>query len=327
MSSSLHIVAEKPLVPLITVGITCFNAAETIERALQSAFEQDWENKEIIVVDDASTDESFSIIESFALKNPNIRVIRHESNKGYPGALNTLLSEATGEFLAFFDDDDESRNDRLTLQWKRIIDYEQTTGSDMVFCYTNRLVVRREQKKPTTITQAIGRSSPEPHGTAVSDFLLCLLEPPPFVWGQFGSCTLMVRRSVLLELGGFDVSFRRCAEWDIAIRAGFKDGHFVAVDLPLVTQHLTPGIGSEKSGRAPLRYSLALRRKHRAYLLESGLYWASVAQAYARFHYSRGERWRHRMFTGLACLFAPTRLLQQFLRRKARSGRKPSGKQ
>ena len=44
--------------PLITIGITCFNAEKTIERALLSAINQDWPNFEIIVVDDASTDSS-----------------------------------------------------------------------------------------------------------------------------------------------------------------------------------------------------------------------------------------------------------------------------
>ena len=48
--------------PLITIGITCFNAENTIENALESAFSQDWPNLEVIVVDDNSTDKSFEIL-------------------------------------------------------------------------------------------------------------------------------------------------------------------------------------------------------------------------------------------------------------------------
>jgi glycosyltransferase involved in cell wall biosynthesis len=304
--------------PTITIGVTCFNAETTIERALRSAVLQKWSNKEIIVIDDASTDESLAVINSLAAEYSEIRVIRHEVNKGYPGALNTILKSANGEFIAFFDDDDESCIDRLQLQWQRIVEYEKNHLTDIVFCYSNRDVVPVGQEKPTQITNAIGRNAPEPHGDSVSDFLLTLVESDPYVWGQFGSCTLMVRRSTLELLNGFDEKFRRCAEWDMAIRAGFMQGHFIAVDQSLITQYLTSGVGSEKSGKAPLRYALALRYKHRPYLVKQGIYWSALAQARARFHYSRNERWLHRLFTGLACLFAPRRLLPHILAQRTR---------
>ena len=304
--------------PLITIGITCYNAADTIERTIQSAIHQDWPNKEIIVVDDASTDNSFAVIETLAGSNSNIRVIRHEDNKGSPSANNTILNAANGEFIAFFDDDDESRSDRLTLQWKRIVDFESSHPSDIVFCYSNRAVVLAGQEKPTLTTLAIGRSAPEPYGEAVSNFLLTLIETTPFVWGQFGNCTLMVRRSTLELLSGYDETFRRCAEWDLAIRGGFIDGHFIAVDQSLITQYLTSGVGPEKSGKTPLRYALELRYKHRAYLVKQGIYWSALAQAHARFHYSRGERWLHRLFTGLACIFSPWHLMPRLLSQRVR---------
>ena len=50
--------------PLITIGITCFNAEETIEIALKSAFSQDWSNYEVIVVDDGSSDNSIEILKN-----------------------------------------------------------------------------------------------------------------------------------------------------------------------------------------------------------------------------------------------------------------------
>jgi glycosyltransferase involved in cell wall biosynthesis len=303
--------------PLISIGITCFNAADTIERSVTSALSQDWLNKEIIVVDDASTDASRVVLSRLVKSHPEVRFIRHAANRGYPGALNTIVGAARGTFVAFFDDDDKSRPERVRLQWQRLLAYERLQGSDLIFCYTNRQVVRLGQDRPTRTTLAIGRRPPEPHGENVAKYLLCLFRAKPFVWGEFGSCTLMARSSTLLQLGPFDEEFRRCAEWDMAIRLAFQGGHFIAVDQPLVTQYLTPGL--EKSGRAPLRYARALRRKYRFYLSRQGLYWLSLAQAHARFHFAGGRLWKSRLFTAVACLLAPQRVFYHLLSGRVRA--------
>src|SRR3990172_3788236 len=74
------------LVPSVTIGITC----ETIRRSVESALGQRWPRKEIIVVDDASHDGSWPILEELQKTHQDLRIIRHEVNRGYPGALNTL---------------------------------------------------------------------------------------------------------------------------------------------------------------------------------------------------------------------------------------------
>src|SRR5262245_24963779 len=106
--------------PLVTIGITCFNATDTIQRAIASALKQDWPNKEILIVDDASLDGSAERLQEIARRQPELRIIRHDANQGYAGALNSVIKSSRGEFLAIFDDDDESRPERITKQWKRI---------------------------------------------------------------------------------------------------------------------------------------------------------------------------------------------------------------
>ena len=92
--------------PLVTIGIPCFNAEDTIKRAIKCALTQDWPNIEVIIVDDCSTDKSCQIIKKIISQNPRARLIIHDNNKG-PGAVRSLiLSEAKGEYIAFFDDDD-----------------------------------------------------------------------------------------------------------------------------------------------------------------------------------------------------------------------------
>ncbi len=276
---------------------------------------QDWPHLEIVVVDDCSTDGSWDVLEELASRDDRIRVIRHEVNKGYPAALNTIVSHAQGEFVAFFDDDDDNVPDRLRAQVERIEAYERGTGAQLVFCYSNRAVVHGGETKPHHIAKAIGRVPREPSGPMVADFILGIDADPGYTWGRFGSCTLMVRRSTLDAVGPFDETFRRSAEWDMAIRGAQMGAHFIAVDRPLITQHKTAT--ADKAGTIPLRYALKLRDKHRDYLKARGLYRASRLIAHSNFHGNGQRKWRARGFRALAYLTAP-KLIGGFLaRRKA----------
>ncbi|MCB1784299.1 MAG: glycosyltransferase family 2 protein [Alphaproteobacteria bacterium] len=299
-------------VPFISIGITCFNCEDTIGRAIESAQAQVYPSFEILVVDDCSTDRSVSIVEAIAAKDERVRLIRHIENKGYPAALNTISGEARGDFIAFFDDDDTSVPERLGKQMERISSFRSRYSGDVpVLCYANRTVV---QDRGTHTAFAIGRCAPEPSGADVIRFILLDVMPEPFVWGVFGSCSLMMETRFLQRIGGFDESFRRCAEWDMAIRAASAGAHFLAVDETLVTQYKTDT--SDKSGTIPLVYTLRLRDKHRSFFGRANLYYASVLQAYARFYFFRERMALSRLFRLMACLCAPGILLVPQLRRK-----------
>jgi glycosyltransferase involved in cell wall biosynthesis len=301
-----------PEFPLITVGITCFNAADTITRAIHSAIKQDWPNKEIVVVNDASTDRSDVALQAMVRQHPGLRIIQHTTNEGYSGALNTIVKASRGEFIAIFDDDDESRQIRLTKQWRRLTDYERLHGAELVLCYANREVVRPGQSKPCHVAMAIGREPPEPSGPIVADYLFGHLADSHHVWGMLGSCTLMARRRTFLAVGDFDVSFRRCAELDFALRASLRGTHFIAVNEPLIIQYKTPS--ADKSGKTPLKYALKLRHKHKEYLINEGAYLASLAMARAWFHGNAGHSWRYWFFLAVAYGLLPSPLLAAKLR-------------
>ena len=298
--------SSEPL-PLVTIAITCFNAADTIRRAIDSALRQDWPRKEIVIVDDASTDGSGKRLEEIARSHPLLRVVRHEVNAGYAGALNSAIEASRGAFLAIFDDDDESRPDRITRQWQRITDYERAHDAGLVLCYTNRNVVRHGQNDISHVAAAMGREAPEPHGRAVASYLFGYFADPRYVWGMLGSCTLMARRSTFAAIGAFDQSFRRSAELDFAVRAALQGAHFIAVNQALITQYKTPG--GEKSGTIPLQYALNLRRKHRDFLARENVYLASLAMAHGWFHSNAGRAWRSRLFMALAYALLPLNIL------------------
>jgi teichuronic acid biosynthesis glycosyltransferase TuaG len=101
----------------ISVVIPCFNSATTIERALRSVEHQTTKPHEVLVVDDASSDNSISVIEQFASTSSlNIRVIKQSVNGGPSVARNTAWNTATSEFIAFLDADDQWHPQKLELQ-------------------------------------------------------------------------------------------------------------------------------------------------------------------------------------------------------------------
>jgi glycosyltransferase involved in cell wall biosynthesis len=285
---------------LITIGITCFNAQDTIEKAIKGALQQDWPNFEIIVVDDFSTDSSAEKLQDVAKEDARIKVVTHEANQGFPSALNTIIEHAKGEFIALFDDDDISRTDRLTLQSERILSYEMEKNTDMVLCYSNRDIQMPADDVPKHSSYAIGRHAPEPFGPMVADYILLYSGTPEYTWGIFGSCTLMARKSVYEKIGKFDPFFRRTAEWDFAIRAAFMDTHFISVDQPLILQVKT--ISSDKSEKISQHYKVELRKKHKNYLKKKHSYLASMALAYAGNRHHKLKYYTARL---LSILLAP----------------------
>jgi glycosyltransferase involved in cell wall biosynthesis len=306
--------------PLITIALTCYDAEQTIVRAVESAVAQTWPEREILVVDDGSTDRSVTLLGKLEQTRRDVRVIRHESNGGVPEARNTLLAQARGTFIAFLDDDDASVPARIEQQYRRIVEYESAHPGVNVLCYSNRDVVQAGDSRPTSQRLGIGRLSPSPSGPIVADYVLGLVKDDGLhQWGMLGSCTLMARTQTLRELGGFDVRFRRCAELDLAVRAALGGAHFISVDAPLVTQYLTPTV--DKAGDADLRYRLLLLEKHRRYLEDERSYLGAWCYMHAQFHRGRHRRWR--LWYVAALVLFPWRLSRERLRRSSLLARLP----
>src|SRR6266404_9870917 len=88
--------------PFVSIIIPVYNTEAFVADAIQSVLDQTWPAKEIIAVDDGSTDRSAEVLKSFA---PRIKVIEQE-NRGASAARNRALREAQGEFIQYLDADD-----------------------------------------------------------------------------------------------------------------------------------------------------------------------------------------------------------------------------
>lgn len=181
--------------PLIkcSVIIPTFNREATIEKALQYFDDDFYLNGEVIVVDDASQDETCSLIEK---KFPQIKLIKHKDNKGAAAARNTGIKASRGEYVAFLDSDDLWYPHKLSKQLSYFEKLDPSVGAIFSAYHYN---------KKTTQTRTFNK---------VDDWFEYFLK------GCFISpgSGLLVKRRIFDEIGFFDENMRRLEDWDWLLR-------------------------------------------------------------------------------------------------------------
>ena len=104
--------------PEISVIMSVYNGEEYLEQAIDSVLSQTFENFELIVIDDCSTDKTNEILNKYAEKDKRVKVHRNEPNLRLPKSLNKAISLAEGKYIARMDADDICLPERLRLQYE-----------------------------------------------------------------------------------------------------------------------------------------------------------------------------------------------------------------
>lgn len=254
--------------PFITIGITCFNAEKTIVRCLESALIQDYSSFEVLVVDDYSTDNSPALIKA-KIENEKLRLVQHEENLGCAAARNSLIKHAKGEFIVFFDDDDISDRERLMKQVSSIINFEKKQKSKNILSYSSSSKIYENGYRIEKL--AVGANGLIPKGHSIFDFIF-LGKKGDFYWGDgTPTSTLMARKEVLQELGGFDERLRRVEDLDLALRAGLNNFYFIGTRDVLVERYHSEGPDKRQEINYLCEKLLLLKYKNQ--LLDMGVYW------------------------------------------------------
>ena len=125
-SKSIHSPQEKLYAtPLVTVSMPAFNSERYIAEAIESILAQSYENFELIIVDDGSTDRTREIVERYS--DPRIIKIFSDQNRGLITTRNLIASIAKGKYLALLDADDRAFPERLQLQ----VDFLESNAADI----------------------------------------------------------------------------------------------------------------------------------------------------------------------------------------------------
>jgi glycosyltransferase involved in cell wall biosynthesis len=179
----------------VSVVITTYNRPQFLKRAVQSAL-QAGPDLEVIVVDDCSTDETPDVCAELA----DVRYIKLSTNQGLAHARNVGVAESSSEFIAFLDDDDLRLPDSLEKQLCKMMAEER-----IALCYARALIGDARRQLPT------GEIYPSecPQGDIFWELLENNFIPMP---------TVLVRKSALLDLGGFNTALPLVEDWDMWLR-------------------------------------------------------------------------------------------------------------
>jgi glycosyltransferase involved in cell wall biosynthesis len=177
-------------IALVSVIVPAYNAAQFIERTLRSAMAQTYTRLEILVVNDGSTDQTGSIVQSLAGEDPRIRQIAM-ANRGVAHARNNGIAQSKGEFLAFLDADDLWHPTKVELQVASLCgDHGMQFSASYAFHRT---------------IDVSDRIVAHPRAVACSGYIFSRHLFKKFVGN--GS-SLMVRHECAVAVGGFDGSYR-----------------------------------------------------------------------------------------------------------------------
>jgi glycosyltransferase involved in cell wall biosynthesis len=168
---------------------------------------------EVIVVDEASTDDTAAFLAGFRLTRAQLHVIRHDPPQGPSAARNAGLRIARGEFIGWIDDDDLTSPDRLRRQRSLLL------GSGAQWAICAKVDIDDD-------LQVIGHT-PCPPAEGFVEGLLAFNTVPAAGQG------LLVRTEVVRELGGFDHGLKVVEDWDLCIRLALR-GAPAMLDEPLV---------------------------------------------------------------------------------------------
>ncbi|HPA63161.1 MAG TPA: glycosyltransferase [Spirochaetota bacterium] len=183
--------------PFFSVIIPVFNRKEFLERAMNSVFSQDFQDYELVIVDDGSTDG----LENFSFSS-DVIIFRKE-NGGVSSARNSGIRIAQGKYIAFLDSDDEWKSNKLSLQHKFIIENPEVR----IFQSEEEWIRRGEKVNPKNIHKKI-------FGDIFYNSLkLCLVSPSAVV----------VKKEIFAEYGLFDETMPVCEDYDLWLRISAKE--------------------------------------------------------------------------------------------------------
>jgi glycosyltransferase involved in cell wall biosynthesis len=184
--------------PVVSVIIPTYNRGHCLSESIDSVLSQEYRQIELIVVDDGSTDETCELV----AKYPDLVYHRLEKNSGVSHARNLGVELARGELICFLDSDDLWQKNKLKIQ----VDWMQA-HPDCKICYSDEIWIRNgvrvnPMKKHRKYSGDIYQQC----------LALCIVSPS----------SVMLRSSLLQEVGGFDETFPVCEDYDLWLRIAHR---------------------------------------------------------------------------------------------------------
>ncbi len=227
--------------PLLSIIVPCYNDIEFIEQAIDSAINQTYSNKEIIIVDDGSNTETKLVLKKIESK---VNKLLSQENKGQSTARNVGITEANGAYILVLDSDDYFET---TFCEKAVNTFLQNKNVKLVSCYSNLIY---ENKSKGLF---------KPSGGTLKDVLIKNI--------AMGSA--MFKKSDWSYVGGYDEMMRRGFEdWEFYIRLLSSGGESFVIKEPLFNYRKRQNSTTSKANKSKYDLLTYIYLKHRALYTE-----------------------------------------------------------
>jgi glycosyltransferase involved in cell wall biosynthesis len=197
------------VLPQISVIIPTYNRATLLQEAIDSVLAQTYQDFELLVVDDGSTDQTNELVTEYGERITYI----FQENRGVSSARNLGIQSSTGQFIAFLDSDDLWLPEKLEQQ-VAIMEHH----SDLQLCHTEEIWIRRGV-----------RVNPKKKHKKYSGYIfpyclpLCVISPS----------SVMIRRTLFAKVGYFDEHLPACEDYDLWLRIT-KDYPVYFIETPVL---------------------------------------------------------------------------------------------
>jgi glycosyltransferase involved in cell wall biosynthesis len=228
--------------PTVSVIIPTYNRAHLVNRSVQSVLNQTYTDFEIIVVDDASTDNTGEEVKELQQQDNRIRYIKLEENVGGSAARNTGIKASRGKYIAFQDSDDEWFPEKL----KKQMDVFETASYKIGVVYTGFWRVENDERIYIPFHWVRQKEGD--------------IHTEIFQGNYITTQAALVRKECFEKSGMFDESLPRLQDWELWLRIS-KYYHFRCVDEPLLVAFHLPG-GITANQNALIRAVDLISEKH-----------------------------------------------------------------
>lgn len=259
----------------VSIVVPAYNCAATIAAAVESCLAQTYDDVEIIVVNDGSTDGTAQVLEQFGRRI----LVLHQDNAGLAAARNAGTRAASGEFVAWMDGDDLAMPERLRIQVGLLAsrpaialvssDFSAFVTGEPDFDHSHISAYYRSVRRQGGIARIYAHHDMiEPH-SGTGDRAVVVRWGDVYeslLWGNFvHPPTVLVRRQAFDAIGFFDESLRYSSDYDLIIRIA-RSGPFAYIDAPLLQYRISATQMSNESGggRMPLETARVLEKVRRS---------------------------------------------------------------
>lgn len=130
--------------PLVSIITPVYNAQDYLEESILSVLNQTYENWELILIDDCSTDKSYKIIEKYLKQDKRIKYLKNEKNSGPAITRNNGIENSKGDYIAFLDSDDLWKEEKLMNQINFMIENKlKISHGNYYFCNLKGEIIKR----------------------------------------------------------------------------------------------------------------------------------------------------------------------------------------